>query len=116
MSSPGRWKRHERAIADMLNGRRLPNNGSGQPDVVVVTPGGHLLAVQVKTRATLPGWLTLALDQARRDALATDPSAVPVVVLSNPTPSVGTRRLAVVDLDTFAALTGIEPTTKHKPL
>jgi len=77
MASPQRWKNQERQIAAALGGVRLPNSGRGQPDVIA----GNL-AVQVKTRATLPAWLVAALDQATRDAAATGPDTVPVVVLS----------------------------------
>jgi len=69
MSAAQRWKRQEREIAAALGGVRLPNSGRGQPDVLA----GNL-AVQVKTRATLPAWLVAALDQAARDAAATRPA------------------------------------------
>jgi len=68
-----------------LGGVRPPNSGRGQPDVLA----GNL-AVQVKTRATLPAVLVAALDRAARDAAATGPDAVPVVL----------------DLEAFAALSG----------
>ena len=57
--SAGRWKRHEREVAAILEGVRLPNSGKGQSDVL--TPD---LAVQVKTRKHIPAWLHEALDQA----------------------------------------------------
>jgi len=101
MASAQRWKRQEREIAAALSGVRLPNSGRGQPDVLA----GNL-AVQVKTRATLPAWLVAALDQAARDAAATGPDMVPVVVLSGVTAGRKARRLVVLDLDRFAALSG----------
>ena len=67
------WKKTERAIARRLGGERLPVNGRGnQPDVR--TPW---LAVEVKHRRRLPGWLTAALAQASADAGRT----LPLVVL-----------------------------------
>jgi len=56
--SARRWKRQEQEIAAVLGSKRIPNNGSGQPDIR--TPGGW--AVQVKTRAELPAWLWAAVD------------------------------------------------------
>ncbi len=101
--SSDRWKRHEREIARLLGGRRLPNNGSGQPDVVAVTAAGTL-AVQVKTRTSVPAWLTAAMGQATRDAIATDPEAIPIVVIAHPSPGVGTRRYAVLELEQLVRL------------
>ncbi len=98
MASAARWKRQEREIAAALGGVRLPNSGRGQPDVIA----GNL-AVQVKTRATPPAWLTAALNEAARDAAATGPEAVPVVALSGVTAGRKARRLVVLDLATFAA-------------
>ena len=97
--STQRWKRQEREIAAALGGVRLPNSGRGQPDVIA----GNL-AVQVKTRATLPAWLITALDQAARDAAATGPDALPVVVLSAVMAGRKARRLVVLDLDAFVAV------------
>lgn len=85
-----RWKRAEREIAALLGGVRLPNSGRGQPDVIAGT-----LAVQVKTRTTLPGWLVDAIDQAIRDAGDTQQ---PVVVLNLVTQGRKARRLLVADL------------------
>ena len=99
MSAAQRWKRQEREIAAALGGVRLPNSGRGQPDVLA----GNL-AVQVKTRATLPAWLVAALDQAERDAAATSPDVVPVVILSAVRAGRKARRVVVLDLDAFAAL------------
>jgi len=60
MSGVERWKRQERQIAAALGTHRLPNVGRGQPDC---RAGG--IAYQVKTRATLPGWLWAALAPGR---------------------------------------------------
>jgi len=88
--SAGRWKRHEREIAAILGGVRPPNNGKGQPDLLT-----DELAVQVKTRKALPGWLHDAIDQAARDA---DAGRLPVVVLAEASQGRRTRRYLVVDL------------------
>lgn len=101
--SPDSWKRHEREITGLLGGRRLPNNGAGQPDVVATTPAGTL-AVQVKTRRAVPAWLADGMDKATRDAIATDLDTVTVVVIAHLTPSFGTRRYAVLELEQPAAL------------
>jgi len=95
-----RWKGQERQVAKALGGQRVPNNGRGQPDVLA--PGN--LAVQVKTRTTIPGWLWSALDQATRDAA---PDETPLVVLSEVTPGRKARRVVVMDLDAFVALIDI---------
>lgn len=96
-----RCKQQEREIATALSGVRLPNSGKGQPDVIA----GNL-AVQVKTRQTLPGWLLAAMDQAERDA---DAEQVPVEVLSAACRGRRARRLVVLVLDAFARLTRRDP-------
>lgn len=85
-----RWKRAEREIATLLGGVRLPNSGTGQPDVIA----GNL-AVQVKTKTALPAWLVDAMDQAIRDAGDTQQ---PVVVLNFVGQGRKARRLLVADL------------------
>ena len=91
-----RWKRQERQIANVLGGVRLPNNGHGQCDVRA--PG---MAVQVKTRGTLPAWLWAAVKQAGDDAA---PTEAPVVVLAEVQPGRKARRLVVLELDAFVSL------------
>ena len=59
--------------------------------------------MQVKTRATLPGWLWAAVDQAARDA---GPDEAPAVVLSEVTAGRKARRLVVLGFADFAALIG----------
>lgn len=90
--SAQRWKRHERAIAALLGGVRLPNSGRGQPDVLA-----GRLAVQVKTKQALPAWFTGAVDQSIRDA---GPDRLPVVVIAHARRGHPTRRYLVVDLET----------------
>lgn len=89
--SSQRWKKQERAIALLLDGKRIPNNGYGQPDVIAGP-----LAVQVKTRMSLPKWFTDAVDQSIRDA---DESQQPVVVISLVSQGRKARRFLVADLD-----------------
>ena len=58
----GAWKRTERRVASMLGGQRIPVSGrqrGDQPDIRHDT-----LSVEVKLRASLPGWLTDAMNQA----------------------------------------------------
>ena len=57
------WKQTERAIAKRLDGQRTGCTGRATADVVT-----DWLAVEVKTRKTLPQWLCAALDQAGRNA------------------------------------------------
>ncbi len=95
--STQRWKRAEREIATALGGQRLPNTGRGNPDVLT-TDGRY--AVQVKTRETLPTWLTDAVEQAKRDA----GDRLPLVVLNEVTQGKKARRLIVLDFDVWAVL------------
>lgn len=74
-----RWKRTEREIAACLGGQRVPINGRKGADVA-----HPLLAIEVKSRATLPGWLRQAIGQAI--AVASE-GQLPVAVLHE----VGTR-------------------------
>lgn len=91
-----RWKKGERDVAAALGGVRLPNNGHGQPDVLA-----DQLAVEVKTRKALPGWLLAAVDQSARNAA---PGQVPVVVLIEVSRGKRARRLAVLELAALAEL------------
>jgi hypothetical protein len=53
------WKNTERAIAKRLNGQRVGATGKATADVLT-----DRLAVEVKHRKELPGWLKDALMQA----------------------------------------------------
>lgn len=56
------WKAGERVIAARLGGQRVPITGrerGSAPDV-----DHEDLAIEVKTRASLPGWLNEAMEQA----------------------------------------------------
>jgi hypothetical protein len=54
-----RWKAHERMVARLLGGQRLPV--TGRPSADVLTPQW---AVEVKLRSRLPKWLERGLSQA----------------------------------------------------
>ncbi len=92
-----KWKNQERQVAAALGGVRLPNTGTGQPDV---RAGRY--AVQVKTRLTLPTWLTGAVEQAERDA---DTGEIPVVVLSEVSQGRKARRLVVMAFNDWRDMT-----------
>ena len=70
------WKQCERRVAGILGGRRVPVSGRGRGDAPDVTTPS--LAVEVKSRRTLPAWIEGALVQA--EASAQDPQ-LPIVVL-----------------------------------
>lgn len=60
------WKAGERVIAERLGGVRVPITGrqrGSAPDVA-----HQDLAIEVKTKATLPDWLTEAMEQAEASA------------------------------------------------
>ena len=98
MSPDARWKRQEREIAATLGTRRLPNVGAGQPDCRAAG-----WAFQVKTRRTLPAWLIDAMHQAARDCAADER---PAVILSEVRQGMKARRLVVVALADWCAITG----------
>lgn len=91
MTSSQRWKNQERIVATLLNGKRIPNNGFGQPDVIAGP-----LDVQVKTRLGLPKWFLDAVDQSIRDA---DEGQQPIVVVCHVRNGRPTRRFLIADLD-----------------
>ena len=96
-----RWKRREREALKRLGGVRLPSNGRPQADGHV-TVGGVDCAIEHKSRATLPGWLTDAVDQATRNAPV---DTMPIVVISTATgPGLPLRRLAVLRLEDLPRL------------
>lgn len=67
------WKREEQRIARLTGGQRVTTKGTEAPDVV-----SPLLVIEVKERAQLPQWMTIALDKLRRFAKA---EQLPVVIL-----------------------------------
>ena len=94
----GNFKWHERRIARLLGGRRIPNSGFGQPDVIA-----GMFAVQCKHRVSLPKWFTDAWKQAKRDAKE---GQVPVLVVSLSTQGRKAEDFVIVDLATFRDLHG----------
>jgi hypothetical protein len=86
-----RWKRHEREVAKLLGGERVPCTGRPAPDVLT-----DRWAVEVKTRKSLPAWMHHAMEQAI--AQATD-GRVPLVVLCEARQGSRTQRYALLRLD-----------------
>ena len=60
------WKKSERRIAALLGGRRVPVSGRGRGDVPDIDHAS--LAIEVKSRKTMPRWLQDALEQAEASA------------------------------------------------
>ena len=87
----GRWKRHEREVAELLGGQRNPCDGRQHTDV---TAGPW--AVEVKTRRELPMWLTDAMGQAKASAKQ---GQTPLVVLTESTQGRKTRRYVVMAME-----------------
>lgn len=71
------WKRTERKIATHLGGRRVPVTGRSRGDAPDIAH--DWLSVEVKHRATLPGWLHDALRQAVASAQSADKLSVVVL-------------------------------------
>lgn len=72
------WKRTERKIAELLGGERVPVNGrirGSAPDIEHAT-----LSLEVKSRKSVPAWLTEALAQATASA-AEGSDKLPVAVI-----------------------------------
>jgi len=70
------WKRTERRVAAELGGVRVPVTGRARGDAPDIAH--ERLSLEVKHRASLPAWLTGALEQAR--ASGRD-GRIPVAVL-----------------------------------
>ncbi len=57
------WKATERRVAGLLGGERIPVNGrirGSAPDIAHDT-----LSIEVKSRRSVPAWLTEAMEQAQ---------------------------------------------------
>lgn len=92
------WKQAERRIAAILGGRRVPVSGRQRgdaPDIEHPT-----LSVEVKARASFPGWLEDALKQAELSAMD---GKTPAVVL-HPDGKRYADALVVCRLSEFAEL------------
>ena len=71
------WKRHERATAAALGGRRVPITGrqrGDEPDVM-----HDQLSIECKHKQSIPKWIDDAMDQA--EASIKNPEQVPIVVI-----------------------------------
>jgi len=96
-----RWKRHERQVAHLLGGTRLPATGQPTPDVVA-----GWLVVEVKLRKRLPQWLTTAVAKARR--AAQDWQLGLAVLVESPGQGHKAQRYVVLSLDDWLAWFGDE--------
>ena len=70
------WKATERAVANLLGGRRVPVSGRGRGDAPDIAH--DWLAIEVKHRKRLPKWLREAMCQAKASSGL---SRLPIVVL-----------------------------------
>ena len=86
------WKAEERAVAKLLGFKRMPNIGSGNPDI-----NAGPWAVEVKARKVLPDWFHEAHAQARRNA----GSSTPLVVFSERKQGVKTIRYVSMEMEDF---------------
>lgn len=101
MASAQRWKEEERECARLLGGRRLPNNGFGQPDVMV----DGTLAVQVKVHKTLPQWFKDHVTQSQRDAEGLSETGI-LWLAERAGRGIPTQRYVVMPAAVFMELTG----------
>ena len=92
------WKAEERKWAKALGGKRIPNPGQGFADVIAPP-----LAVQIKTRESLPNWFLDAFEQAERDARKIDHIAA-LGLTYHPGRGIKSRRFIVLDLEEFVIL------------
>lgn len=92
------WKSAECRIAEILGGKRVPVSGRGvstAPDIE-----HPVLSVEVKSRASIPRWITDALEQAKSSARD---GRVPAAVL-HPDRGRYADALVVCQLSDFAQL------------
>jgi hypothetical protein len=94
------WKRHERQVARLLGGERLPVTGRRGPDALAGP-----WCIEVKVRRTLPLWLQEAMTQAQEAARAT--GRLPLVVLVH-APGKGRKaqRYAILPLEALVGWRG----------
>jgi len=76
MTNRDRWKRTERQVAAMLNGRRVPVTGRTRGDVPDIEH--DRFSIEVKERQALPAWLNAAMAQAEAAVIG---NRLPLVVL-----------------------------------
>jgi hypothetical protein len=94
------WKEAERRIAAILGGERVPVSGRGRGDAPDIDH--PVLSVEVKSRATIPRWITDALEQAES---ASREGRMPAAVL-HPDQGRYADPLVVCRLSEFAQLAG----------
>jgi hypothetical protein len=105
-----RWKAHERMIAKLLGGQRLPV--TGRPSADVVSPRW---ACEVKLRSRLPLWLVRAIHQS--EAAAKETGLAPLLVIVCPQGrGRRTKRLAILPLEILLRLCGGEEETENAKL
>ena len=111
--SKGRWKTAERELAVAMGTNRIPNNGFGQPDFTVpATDTRPQIAVQVKTRASMPQWFLDAMSQATLDAEGLDGEAIPCVAyVYAPGPGIKKRRFVCLRFEDAVQLLGTKKAT-----
>lgn len=93
MASRGRWKRHEREVAEALGSKRNPCNGQHHTDV-----DAGPFAVEVKTRKSLPVLVTSALEQC---TISCAEGQTPVVVLREARQGVKTTSIVCMWFEDF---------------
>lgn len=71
-----RWKAVERAVAEILGGKRVPVTGRSRGDAPDIEH--DIFSVEVKTKQKLPAWLHDAMEQAEK---AQRGNQLPLVVL-----------------------------------
>lgn len=90
------WRKQGRTMARSLGAE--PTTDDAVNGAAYRLPGW---ALRIKTRATAPAWLWVALDQAARDAA---PGEYPAVVLAHVAQGRKARRLVLLDFAHFRAL------------
>lgn len=96
------WKATERRVAEILGGERVPVSGrvrGSAPDIE-----HPLLSLEVKSRKSVPAWLTEALEQATASSRDGRPPVAVVHEAGKPYRDA----LAVMRLEDLAALIGPE--------
>lgn len=87
-----RWKRHEREIAELLGGKRVPINGRKGSDIA-----HSWIAPEVKSRMVVPKWLAHATQQAKAGATENHLPLCIIHKIGEP----HARDLVVISLDDF---------------
>jgi hypothetical protein len=106
-----RWQNAENELARAVGTNRIPNNGFGQPDFIVPAADSRpQIAVQVKTRATMPQWFLDAMSQAMLDAEGLEDEAIPAVAyVYAPGSGIKKRRYITLRFEDAVKLLGNRP-------